>query len=89
MKRARGHFTIKNELGLHFRAAAMVVRTLSRFRSRVTISNGETCADARSVLELITLAAAPGTRVTVEAEGDDASEAVEAIGNLIARDFAE
>ncbi|RMF25014.1 MAG: HPr family phosphocarrier protein [Deltaproteobacteria bacterium] len=87
--KAKGQFTIKNELGLHFRAAAMVVRTLADFRAKVSISNGSTVADARSVLDLMTLAAAPGTKVTVEAEGDDAREAVEALGALIDRNFAE
>ena len=52
-----------NELGLHFRAAAMVVRTLSKFSSKVTMSNGRGVADARSVLDLMTLAASHGTVV--------------------------
>jgi len=87
--KAKGHFTIKNELGLHFRAAAMVVRTLAEFGAKVWISNGTTVADARSVLDLMTLSAAPGTKVIVEAEGDDAREAVAALGALIERNFAE
>jgi len=88
-KKARARFTINNELGLHFRAAAMVVRTLGDFSAKVTISNGDTVADARSVLDLLTLAAARGTEVVVEAEGEDAEQAVEALGALIARNFAE
>jgi len=88
-KKASGCFTITNELGLHFRASAMVVRTMGEFSSRVTISNGETVADARSVLDLMTLAAGLGTNLTVEAEGEDAERALEALGALIARNFAE
>jgi len=88
-KKARGEFAVTNELGLHFRAAAMVVRTMSEFRARVRVSNGETTADARSVLDLLTLAASCGTRLVVEAEGEDAQEAVAALGALIARNFAE
>ena len=87
--KARGTFTISNELGLHFRAAAMVVRTLGDFKADVSISNGETKADARSVLDLMTLAAARGATVQVEAEGDDAEDAVAALGALIGRNFAE
>jgi phosphotransferase system HPr (HPr) family protein len=88
-EKRRAEFTIGNELGLHFRAAALVVRALEGFSSEVTISNGETKADARSVLDLMTLAAARGTPVVVEAEGPDADAAVEALGRLIAANFDE
>ncbi len=88
-KKASGRFTITSELGLHFRASAMVVRTMGEFSSKVTISNGDTVADARSVLDLMTLAASIGTNLTVEAEGEDAAGALEALGALIARNFAE
>jgi len=89
IEKKRAEFTIGNELGLHFRAAALVVRTVSEFSSNVTISNGDTTADARSVLDLMTLAAARGTPVVVEAEGSDAEAAVEALGRLIAANFDE
>jgi phosphotransferase system HPr (HPr) family protein len=85
----RAEFTIGNELGLHFRAAALVVRALEEFSSNVTISNGDTTADARSVLDLMTLAAARGTPIVVEAEGPDAEAAVTALGRLIAANFDE
>lgn len=88
-KRVEREFTITNELGLHFRAAAMLVRTLTDFSSEVTITNGDTSADARSVLDLMTLAASRGTTLRVKAEGDDADETVAAVGALIARNFAE
>ena len=78
-----------NELGLHFRAAAMVVRTLGDFDSQVTISNGQTAADGRSVLDLMTLAATRGTTLDVTAVGGDAEKALAALGALIARNFAE
>ena len=88
-EKKRAEFTIGNELGLHFRAAALVVRALEEFSSNVTISNGETSADARSILDLMTLAAARGTPVVVEAEGPDAEAAVTALGRLIAANFDE
>jgi PTS hybrid protein len=82
-------FTVTNELGLHFRAAAMVVRTLGEYDCQITISNGDTVADARSVLDLMTLAASRGSTLHVAADGADAKRAVEALGELIARNFAE
>ena len=88
-KRAEGEFQVTNELGLHFRAAAMVVRTVTDFKSEISISNGETVADARSVLDLMTLAASRGSTLRVTAEGPDADAAVAALGALIARNFAE
>ncbi len=88
-QRAEAEFTITNELGLHFRAAAMVVRTLKDFDCDVRIANGETVADGRSVLDLMTLAASRGCVVRVTAVGKDAKKAVEALGRLIARNFAE
>jgi phosphocarrier protein len=87
--KAEGEFTITNELGLHFRAAAMVVRVSGDFQSRIVISNGQTQANAASMLDLMTLAASRGTRLTIHAEGPDADEAVAALGALIARNFAE
>lgn len=87
--KASGRFTISNELGLHFRAAAIVVRTAQDFKSKITIANGSAKASATSVLDLLTLAASRGTEVTVTAEGPDADKAVAALGSLIDRHFAE
>ncbi len=87
--KARGDFYISNELGLHFRAAAIIVRTAKGFRSQISLSCGKASADARSVLDLLTLAATKGSQVSVSAEGEDAAEAVEALGRLIRRNFAE
>lgn len=88
-KKASAEFTVGNQLGLHVRAAAMVVRTMTPFTSRVSIRAGGSVADARSVLDLLTLSASKGTRIVVEAEGDDAEAAVATLGDLIDRNFAE
>jgi phosphotransferase system HPr (HPr) family protein len=88
-KHVEADFRVTNELGLHFRAAAMVVRTVSDFACEISISNGDTVADARSVLDLMTLAASRGTTLRVAADGEDAEAAVAALGALIARNFAE
>ena len=88
-KSATAEFVVSNQLGLHVRAAAMVVRTMTPFASKVSIRAGGSVADARSVLDLLTLSASKGTRIVVEAEGDDAEAAVAMLGDLIARNFAE
>lgn len=87
--KASAEFTVGNQLGLHVRAAAMVVRTMTPFSSKVSIRAGASVADARSVLDLLTLSASKGTKIVVEAEGEDADKAVEVLGDLIARNFAE
>jgi phosphotransferase system HPr (HPr) family protein len=87
--KASAEYVVGNQLGLHVRAAAMVVRTMSPFSSKVTIRAGDSEADARSVLDLLTLSASKGTKIVVEAEGDDAEDAVATLGDLIARNFAE
>jgi phosphocarrier protein HPr len=86
---ATAEYVVGNQLGLHVRAAAMVVRTMTPFQSRVTIRTEGGTADARSVLDLLTLSASKGTTIRVEAEGADAEAAVAALGDLIARNFAE
>jgi phosphocarrier protein len=88
-KQARGEFRVNNRLGLHMRSAAIVVRTGQRFEASITISNGEACADAASVLDLLTLAAGQGTVLVIEATGSDAQQAVAALGELVRRGFAE
>jgi phosphotransferase system HPr (HPr) family protein len=88
-QQARGEFRVTNRLGLHMRSAAIVVRTGQGFESSITISNGQACADAASVLDLLTLAAGQGTVLVIEATGSDAQEAVASLGELVRRGFAE
>jgi phosphocarrier protein len=80
---------IVNRLGLHARAAAKLVHTAGGFQSRVTVvKNGEE-VDAKSILGVLLLAAAQGSRVTVRCEGQDEKEAMDAVTGLIAGRFGE
>ncbi len=88
-KQARGEFRVNNRLGLHMRSAAIVVRTGQGFEASITISNGQSCADAASVLDLLTLAAGQGMVLVIEATGSDAEQAVATLGELVRRGFAE
>ena len=80
---------IKNKLGLHARAAAMLVETISKFTSDVILIRGPRQVDAKSIMGLMTLAAGEGCVITVRAEGVDEEEAVEALQDLIDRKFEE
>jgi phosphocarrier protein HPr len=80
---------IKNRLGLHARAAAQLVRTVSQFRAEITVSKDGQEVDGRSILGLLMLAAAQGSIIEVRAAGPDAAAALAAIEDLVGRGFDE
>ena len=82
-------FTIKNKLGLHARAANMVVQTASNFASSITVIKDGIEANAKSIMGLLLLAAGKGSKIVVRAEGKDAKEALKEIGKLIEGKFGE
>jgi phosphocarrier protein len=82
-------FTIVNRKGLHARPATKMVVKAREFSSVMTLEKDGTEVNAKSLLELMTLSAEKGSQVTVSAEGADAREAIEAIGQLIAAKFGE
>jgi phosphocarrier protein HPr len=82
-------FTIKNKLGLHARAANMVVQTASNFASSITVIKDGIEANAKSIMGLLLLAAGKGSKIVVRAKGKDAQEALKEIGKLIEGKFGE
>ena len=82
-------FTIVNELGLHARAATKFVQVANRFDAEIQVVKKGTRVNGKSIMGVLMLVAGRGTVVTVEANGDDALEAVTALGNLIQNKFSE
>lgn len=80
---------IENKLGLHLRAAAELVKVANKFKSHITINQSIQHANAKSLMGLLTLAAAKGTVLELVAEGEDAKDAVAALKTLIAKKFGE
>lgn len=82
---------VENKLGLHARAAAKLVRLASGFRSRILVSREGTndVVEAGSILGILMLAAAKGTRLLFVIDGQDEMEAGEAIQGLFAGRFGE
>ena len=80
-----------NPLGLHARAAAQLVRLASRFQSKIILArtDNNVIADAKSILSVLTLAAANGTHLEINVEGEDEQEAFEAICGIFADGFGE
>lgn len=74
---------IKNRNGLHMRPAMFIVDAASRFSSDIKISNPQTVADAKSIMQVTMLAAGAGTKLTITAKGSDCQEAVNALKDLI------
>jgi phosphocarrier protein len=82
-------FTIRNRLGLHARAAALVVKTANRFTAEVIIEKDGVEVNGKSIMGLLMLAAAKGSKVTLKAEGKDAVQAIQTLGKLIENKFGE
>jgi phosphocarrier protein len=80
---------IVNKLGLHARASAKLTQLASGFKSEVWLSRNGRRVNAKSIMGVMMLAAGKGATITVEAEGEDAQAALEAIRGLIADKFGE
>jgi phosphocarrier protein len=83
------NFIISNKLGLHARPSAQLTQTASRFAADIHISRNGRRVNAKSIMGVMMLAAGQGATVTVEAEGEDTAQALEAIGQLIGDGFGE
>ncbi len=82
-------FNVINKLGLHARAAATLVKETNRFESEIFLVRDGNEVNGKSIMGVLTLAAAQGTAVEVRCEGRDAAAALEAIGAVFAVGFGE
>ena len=78
-----------NKLGLHARASAVLVHVTSLFQCHIELTANGLTVNAKSILGMMTLAAACGTFVTVHCSGTDAPEAMSAILECISNRFGE
>jgi phosphocarrier protein len=81
--------TIRNQRGLHARAAAKFVKLASQFEAEIEVRRGELSANGRSIMGLMMLAAGPGNEIEVQSSGRDAEAALNAILDLVTRKFDE
>ncbi len=82
-------FEIKNKLGLHARAAAHLVRVLSKFNSDIKIRKDGYTINGKSILGVLSLAAVKGTKIEVIANGEDSEQAYNEIDKLVDSGFGE
>jgi phosphocarrier protein len=80
---------IVNRLGLHARASARLTQLAAQFKSNVWISRNGRRVNAKSIMGVMMLAAAKGSKVVVEADGADEAQAMAAVQKLIAERFGE
>lgn len=80
---------VVNKLGLHARPSAKLTQLAGKFQAEIWLSRGQRRVNAKSIMGVMMLAAGRGTKLVVEAEGEDADEALAAIANLIADRFGE
>ncbi len=80
-------FTIGNELGFHARPAALFVKTANSFQSEILVKKGKEEVDGKSIINLLTLAAAKGEKITITVEGNDSTEAIESLKKVLIDTF--
>jgi len=78
-----------NKLGLHARAAAKLTELAGAFASEIWLSRNGRRVNAKSIMGVMMLAAGKGSRVLIEAEGEDAESALAALVKLIGERFGE
>jgi len=80
---------VSNKLGIHARPAAMFVKVASRFKSNVFVEKDGETVNGKSIMGLMMLAAGPGSKLQVHAEGADAAEVLTELEALLERKFNE
>jgi phosphocarrier protein len=86
-KKYKGFFVVVNEKGLHTRPSTELLRCAIGFKADVTLKYQQEIVNAKSLLGILILAADKGAKINVEAVGEDAEEAVEAILTLARNKF--
>ncbi len=81
--------TVKNKLGIHARPASLIVKAASRFASDITLIKDDVVANAKSIMNVMMLAAAKDATILLKADGSDEEEAVRTIAEMFANKFDE
>ena len=80
---------VQNKMGIHARPAAMIVRVTNKFKSEVLVEKDEEQVNGKSIMGLMMLAAARGTKVKFIATGEDAAQMLAELDALFAKKFDE
>ena len=80
---------IENKLGLHARAAAQIVKSASAFASKITLMKDGLEVDGKSIMGIMMLAAAKGSSIVVQVNGEDEGQALAGMEQLFKDKFGE
>jgi phosphocarrier protein len=80
---------IENKLGMHLRAAAVFIETANKFRCQVHVRKSSQAINAKSIMGLMTLGATYGSTITVITDGENETEALDALVALVKNRFGE
>jgi phosphocarrier protein HPr len=80
---------VTNKLGIHARPAAMFVKVASRFRTNIFVEKDGETVNGKSIMGLMMLAAGPGAKLKVHADGEDGAEALKELEELMQGKFNE
>ena len=83
------NITIIHEVGLHARPAALFVKTATKYSSNVTVSYDGKTKSAKSILGVLSMGIGANAEITIQAEGEDEEEVINALADLINDNFGE
>lgn len=86
-QKAKGTFVVLNDKGLHTRPSTELVKCAANFGSQIHLSYRDYVVNAKSILGILMLAAERGAKIVIEAAGDDAERAIDAIQRLAQNKF--
>ncbi|MCP5470381.1 MAG: HPr family phosphocarrier protein [Chlamydiales bacterium] len=86
-EKAKGFFIVLNDKGMHTRPSTELVKCATRFKAHINLIYQDLVVNAKSLLGILTLAATRGSRIKVEAHGEDAPQAVQALVELARNKF--
>lgn len=81
--------TIKNEVGLHARPASIFVQTSNKFDSDIQVEYDQKTANAKSILQVLSLGVKQGGKISLKINGEDEIQALTTLKKLIVEDFGE
>ncbi len=84
---SRGFFIVMNDKGLHTRPSTELVKCATSFKSHINLTFQDLVVNAKSLLGILTLAAGRGSRIEIEATGEDAEEAIATLIELSRNKF--
>jgi len=77
---------VKSKQGLHARPAALFVQVANKFDATINVKKGKQKVNGKSIMGILMLAAESGSQILIEAEGDDAQQAIDELEKIVTRD---